>query len=560
MRNAEVAKILNEIADILELQRVKFKPQAYRKAARSIETLEQPIETVHDLKAIPGVGDAIAKKISEILETGKLDYLEKLRKEIPQGMDQLMQLPAIGPKTAQVLASQGIHSVEDLEKALRENALQKMKGFGPKTVETLKRSIELHKSQKGRRLIGKILPLCTMLEQTLTPLSENVVISGSVRRYKETVGDIDILVISSEPEKVVETFTTLPLVQEVLSKGSTRSTVILQKGIQSDVRVLPRESFGAALQYFTGSKEHNIKLRDIALKKGFKLSEYGLFERKTEKKIAGDSEEEIYHLLGLQYIPPELREDQGEIEAAQTNSLPDIVEKTQIKGDLHVHTEWSDGHDSVEAMVLRAQELGYEYIGICDHSRSSRIAHGLSEEKLLKQNTFIRELRDDVEGVTVLSGVECDILPDGSLDYPDSVLKELDFVIASVHSRFKSTREEVTTRVTKAMENPSVTILGHPTGRIIGRRDPLNLDMEKIFDTAVETKTALEINCYPDRLDLKDTHVRQAKECGALLALGTDSHSVRDLNFIELGVGTARRGWAEPENVMNTRTVRELFK
>ncbi len=560
MRNAEVAKILNEIADILELQRVKFKPQAYRKAARSVETLEQPVETVHDLKAIPGVGDAIAKKISEILKTGSLDYLEKLRKEIPQGMDQLMQLPAIGPKTAQVLASQGIHSVEDLEKALRENTLQKMKGFGPKTIETLKRSIELHKSQKGRRLLGKILPLCKMLEQPLTPLSEKVVITGSVRRYKETVGDIDILVISSEPEKVMETFTTLPLVQEVLSKGSTRSTVILQRGIQSDVRVLPRESFGAALQYFTGSKEHNIKLRDIALKKGFKLSEYGLFERKTEKKIAGDSEEEIYHLLGLQYVPPELREDQGEIEAAQTNSLPDLVEKTQIKGDLHVHTEWSDGHDSVEAMVLRAQELGYEYIGICDHSRSSRIAHGLSEEKLLKQNALIRKLRDHVEGMTVLSGVECDILPDGSLDYPDSVLGELDFVIASVHSRFKSTREEVTTRVMRAMENPSVKVLGHPTGRIIGRRDPLNLDMEKIFETAVETKTALEINCYPDRLDLKDTHVRQAKECGVLLALGTDSHSIRDLDFIELGVGTARRGWAEPKNVLNTRNVTDLFK
>lgn len=560
MRNSEVAKILHEIADILELQGVKFKPQAYRKAARSIETLEEPIETIKDLKSIPGVGEAIAKKITEILETGKLQYLEKLRKEVRGGVEQLLLLPEVGPKTAQILASQGITSVEELEKALNQHKLQKMKGFGPKTEENLKRSIELYKFMKERKLLGKVLPLCQNLEKTLINSVDEVVIAGSVRRWKETVGDIDVLVISSQPETVIEAFTTLPLVEEIVEKGSTKSTVILKGGIQSDLRVLPRESFGSALQYFTGSKEHNIKLRKIALRKGFKLSEYGLFDRKSNRRIAGDSEEEIYHKLGLTYIPPELREDQGEIEAAQTNGLPDLVDMSQIKGDFHVHTTWSDGHDSVESMASKAKELHYQYIGVCDHSKSSRIAHGLSEEKLLDQNAYIKELNDRTEGITILSGIECDILSDGSLDYPDSVLEQLDFVIASVHSRFKSPREEITNRIVTAVENPLVKILAHPTGRIIGRRDPLNLDLNRLFKSAQKTKTALEINCYPDRLDLKDIHVRQAKEHGVILALGTDAHSIRDLDFIELGARTARRGWAEPGDVLNTSTIDDLSK
>jgi DNA polymerase (family 10) len=350
------------------------------------------------------------------------------------------------------------------------------------------------------------------------------------------------------------------LVQEIVEKGSTKSSVILQGGIQSDLRVVSRENFGSALQYFTGSKEHNIKLRKIALKKGFKLNEYGLFDRETNEKVAGGSEEEIYHKLGLEYIPPELREDRGEIEAAQTGCLPQLVDMSQIKGDFHVHTTWSDGHDSIESVALKARELNYQYIGICDHSKTLRMAHGLSEERLLNQNVYIKELNDIIEGITILSGVESDILPDGFLDYPDSVLEQLDFVIASVHSRFKSPQKEVTHRVAKALENPFVTILGHPTGRIIGRRDPLNLDLERIFETARKTDTALEINCYPDRLDLKDVLVRKAKEYGCILALGTDAHSASDLHFMELGVRTARRGWAEPEDILNTLPVAALFQ
>ena len=554
MRNAEVAHIFYEVADILELQRVKFKPQAYRKAARSIESLEEDIETIKDFTLIPGVGEAIAKKITEIIETGTLQYLEKLRKEIQGGMEQLLLLPEVGPKTAQVLASHGITSVEELEKALNQHNLQKMKGFGPKTEETLKRSIQLYKFQKERTLLGKALPLCWKLKEALQPSSDTVVVAGSVRRWKETVGDIDVLAISSQPESVIETFCNLPLVHEIVEKGSTKSSVILQGGIQSDLRVLPQESFGSALQYFTGSKEHNIKLRKIALRKGFKLSEYGLFDRKSGKRVAGDSEEEIYRLLGLAFIPPELREDQGEIEAAQTDRLPHLVDMSEIKGDFHVHTTWSDGRDTVEAMTLKAKELHYHYIGITDHGQSLKIAHGLTEERLLNQNAAIRELNDRIESITILSGVEANILSDGSLDYPDSVLEQLDFVIASVHSRVKSSRD-VTDRIVTAMEHPLVTIVGHPTGRIIGRRDPLTFDLDKIFETAVETDTALEVNCYPDRLDLKDTHVRKAINYGVTLALGTDAHSIHDLNFMELGVRTARRGWAEPENILNTVTV-----
>jgi DNA polymerase (family 10) len=551
MRNQEVAEILHEIADILELQGVKFKPQAYRKAAQSIESLEEPIETIKDFDSIPGVGEAIARKITEILETGKLEYLAKIKKEIPEGMGQLMRLPEIGPKTAKFLASQGITTVEELEKAVEDHSLQKMKGFGPKTEENLKRALQLYKFQKERRLLGRILPLCRALEKALQPFCDTVVIAGSVRRWKETAGNIDVLAISCTPEEIIETFTELPFVEQVLLKGDTKSTIILRGGIQSDLRVVLKESYGSALQYFTGSKEHNIKIRKRALKKGFKLNEYGLFDRKSGKRVAGESEEDIYHHLGLLYIPSELREDQGEIEAAQS-ALPDLVDMNLIKGDFHVHTQWSDGKDSIEAMVSGARELHYAYIGICDHSVSSRIAHGLSEEKLLTQNALIKELNDRIEGIKILSGVECDIMPDGSLDYPDSVLEQLDFVIASIHSRFKSSREECTSRLVRAMENPFVTIIGHPTGRIIGRRDPLPLDFEIVFEIAHKTKTALEINCYPDRLDLRDTLVREAKMQNVLLALGTDAHSVQDLKYMELGVGTARRGWAEPENVLNT--------
>ena len=559
MRNREVAKIFYEIADILELQNVKFKPQAYRKAAHSIESLEEDIETVKDLKAIPGIGDALAKKISEILKTGRLQYLERLRREIPEGADQLMQLPEIGPKTAQFLASQGITSIEDLEKVLERHSLQKMKGFGPKMEGNLKRAIQLYKFSKERRLLGKVIPLCREIEKALKDFSDTVVVSGSVRRWKETVGDIDVLAVSSTPEVTIETFIRLPFVEQVLEKGSTKSTVIVE-GMQTDLRVVPRESFGSALQYFTGSKEHNISLRKRALKKGFKLNEYGLFDVETGLKVAGESEEALYNNLGLVYIPPELREDQGEIQAALNNRLPDLINITQVKGDFHVHTDWSDGKDSVKTMAVKASELHYEYIGICDHSQSSKIARGLSQERLLDQNAYIKELNDCTPEIEILSGVECDILPDGSLDYPDSVLEQLDLVVASIHSRFKSSTEETTQRIVRALENPLVTILGHPTGRIIGRRDPLNLDLGKVIETAREMKTALEINCYPDRLDLKDSHVREAKSRGVVCALGTDAHSVRDLNYMELGVGTARRGWAEPENVLNTLGYHDLVQ
>jgi DNA polymerase (family 10) len=548
MRNAEVAKIFYEIADILEIQGITFKPYTYRKAAQSIASLKEPIETVNDVTVIPGVGEALGKKIQEILETGTLTYLEKLKKE-SGGAEQLLQLPGVGPKTAHDLARQGITSVEALKIAIDQRKLQKMKGMGPKTEKNLKRSIELYTFRKERHLLHRVLPLCQSLKRELSHACGTVVVAGSVRRWNETAGNINVLAVSFQPESVINLFTTLSLVEEIVSKETTKACVILKGGIQSDLRVIPEESFGSALQYYTGSKEHNIKLRKIASQKGFTLYEHGLFDR--EKKVAGKGEKEIYHALGLQYIPPELREDRGEIEAAQTNSLPDLVDMSCIKGDLHMHTDWSDGHDSIEAMAEKAHKLGYQYIGIADHSQSLTIANGLSKDTLLYQHLFIKELYDTSE-IAILSGVECDILPDGSLDYPDSVLEQLDFVIASVHSRFKSAKKEITTRVTTAMENPLITVLAHPTGRIIGKRDPLPIDMEELFKTAVETETALEINCYPDRLDLKDTHIKKAKEYGVTLALGTDAHAVSDLDYMELGVKTARRGWAEPETILNT--------
>ncbi|MBU7014925.1 MAG: DNA polymerase/3'-5' exonuclease PolX [Theionarchaea archaeon] len=553
MDNSDVARILYEIADILERQGIKFKPQAYRKAARSIESLEESIETFDDYRVIPGVGEAIAKKIDEIVRTGRLEYLEKLKEETPDEYGELLQLPEIGPKTAQILARQGITSISALEKALERHTLRRVKGFGPKTESNLKRSIELHQFKTERRLLGKILPLCRQLKRALQPVCEQAVVAGSVRRWKETVGDIDILVISRMSEQVMDTFTGLSDVEHVISRGTTRSTVILRNGIQADVRVLPEESFGSALQYFTGSKEHNISLRQLAAGKGLKLSEYGLFDRKTDERVAGESEEEIYRHLGLQYIPPELRENQGEIEAAQTNSLPQLVELGDIKGDFHIHTDWSDGSGSINAMVQKAEVLGYEFVGIADHSQSLHIAGGLSSEKLLNQHAIIKEMNDSIDGITILSGVESDILPDGSLDYPDSVLEQLDFVVASIHSRFKASRNETTSRVVEALRNPLVTILGHPTGRIIGRREVLNLDLDIILSAAAETGIALEVNCYPDRLDLNDVHVRRAREYGVALALGTDAHSIQDLDYMELGVGTARRGWASPEMIMNTQ-------
>jgi DNA polymerase (family 10) len=390
------------------------------------------------------------------------------------------------------------------------------------------------------------------VQAALAESSDTVIIAGSVRRWKETVGDIDIVIASAVPETTIETVTQLPLVEEVISRGRTKSSVILQGGIRSDVLVVPREMAGSALQYFTGSKEHNIALRAVALQKGYTLNEYGLFERNSKKKVAGESEKDIYHRLELQYIPPELRENRGEIEAAQQNALPNLVNLSQIKGDFHVHTEWSDGRDSVESILLKAQALHYCYIGICDHSQSSRIANGLSEEKLLDQNAFIKEVNDRVKGITVLSGIECDILPDGSLDYADSVLEQLDFVTASIHSRFTSSEKENTQRVVSAMENPLVNIVAHPTCRIIGKRDPLPLDFETLFQSAEDTKTALEINCYPDRLDLTDILIQRAVEAGVTLALGTDAHSIHDLDFMDLGVKTARRGWAEPKDILNT--------
>lgn len=560
MENDEVARIFYEIADILELQDVQFKPTAYRRAGQAIEALDRPLSSVEDFTSIQGVGKAIAKKIEEILTTGSLEYLETLKEEIPPGIQELLHLPDVGPKTAHNLARQGIHSIEELTQALQTHSLGKMKGFGHKTEENLARSIQLYVSQRKRRPLGSVLPLTTVIEETLSPHCNTVVIVGSVRRWKETVGDIDILAITPDSEQVMEAFTRCEPVKTVLSRGTTRSSVIMAEDIQADLRVVTQDSFGSALQYFTGSKDHNVALRRLAVQKGFKLNEYGLFDRKTNDRVAGESEEEIYACMGLDYIPPELREYGGEIEAARTHTLPPLLELGDMRGDLHVHTSWSDGSDSIPSLIEAALALDYEYMGISDHSRSSTLAHGLTQERLSQQNALIERLNDDLDDITVLSGVECDIMSDGSLDFPDSVLEQLDFVTASVHSRFTSSREKMTDIVCNAMRNEFVTILGHPTGRIMGTIEPLNLDMGKIFDTARETDTLMEINAHPLRLDLKDTHIRTAIKEGVSLVIGTDAHAVSELDRLELGVRTARRGWAGPAHIINTYGIKELKK
>lgn len=560
MENKQVAQIFYEIADILELQEVQFKPTAYRRAAQAIETLDRPLSAIEDFTSIHGVGTAIAKKIEEILNTGSLEYLETLKEEIPQGIQELLHLPDVGPKTANNLVQQGIHSIEELKKALQAHSLKEMKGFGPKTEENLARSIQLFASQRRRRPLGTILPLVKLIIETLNPYCDTVVVAGSVRRWKETVGDIDILAITPESEQVMDAFTQCEPVKTVLSRGSTRSSVIMTDDIQADLRVVARDAFGSALQYFTGSKEHNVALRKLAVQKGLKLNEYGLFDRKTNDRVTGESEEGIYTHLGLEYIPPELREQGGEIEAARTHTLPTLIRLEDVKGDLHVHTSWSDGSDPIPRLVQAAIDLQYEYVGISDHSRSSPSAHGLTQERLLQQHVLIEQLNDEHNDLTILSGVECDILPDGALDFPDSLLEQLDFVIASVHSLFTSSREKMTESVCAAMRNEYVTILGHPTGRIMGSIEPLNMDMAKIFDTARETDTLLEINAHPLRLDLKDTHIKTAIVEGVHLALGSDAHAVSDLNRMEMGVRTARRGWAEPTSIVNTRGIKELKK
>ena len=497
-----------EMADILEMQGVDWKPNAYRKAGRALETLSEPVEQVYAkggikaLMGISGVGQSLASKIEEFLKTGKMKEFDQLAKKIPRGVEEMMHVPGLGPKKVMKLYKKlKIKSLSDLERAAKAGKLSKLAGFGAKSEQDILRGLGILKQGAERALLGIALPLAHEFSERLLKVDgvKKVEPAGSLRRMKDTVGDIDLLVISSKPAKVMDVFTKLPEVQTVLAKGATKSTVILKDGIQADVRVLDDKSFGAALQYFTGNKDHNVALRQRAIKKGYKLSEYGLF--KKDRYVCGRTEKEIYAKLGLSYIEPELRENQGEIEAALKRKLPKLIPYNAMKGDLHMHSKWSDGLHTIEQMAKAAQQKGYKYIAMTDHSKSEHIAHGMDEKRLVQYLKEIDKLQKNFK-IRILKGAEVDILADGSLDYDNKYLKELDIVLAAIHSRFKSSRQDMTKRILKAFENPYVNVFVHPTGRLIGQREPYDFDFEKVAKVAAERGIALVIDAYPTRLDL----------------------------------------------------------
>jgi DNA polymerase (family 10) len=567
MKNFEVVKVLSEIAIFLEMDEVQFKPRAYEKAARSIEALEEDVEEIYKkggikaLMEIPGVGRNIAGKIEELITTGKLKYYEELKKKVPVDLENLSRIEGLGPKKIKVLWQKlKIKNINDLEKAALAHKISKLPGFKEKTEQNIIKGIEFSKKSKGRYVLGFALPLVRDIENRLRNLPEvkKVLVAGSVRRMKETIGDADFLVISDKPKKVMDFFTSMPEVIDVIGKGGTKSTVKLKTGMDADVRVLQEESFGAALQYFTGNIDHNIAMRRIAQEKGWKLSDYGLFQ--GSKQIDAKSEEEVYEKLGLQWVPPELRENTGEIEAAMKNNLPKLIDYKDLKGDLQTNSNWTDGANSIKEMAEEARKIGLEYIVITDHSKSLAMTGGLDEKMLLKQGKEIEKLNEQINGIRILRGVELNILKDGSLDITDEALEKLDFVGAAVHSHFNLSKEEMTKRVLKAIENPNVDFLCHPTTRQIQRREPIQLDVEKIMEAAKDNGTILDIDSYPDRLDLKDEYIRKAVEIGAKLGVSSDAHSVVQLHYLELGIAQARRGWATAKDIVNTKKVEEFLK
>ncbi|PIQ07020.1 MAG: DNA polymerase III [Candidatus Nealsonbacteria bacterium CG18_big_fil_WC_8_21_14_2_50_37_10] len=526
---------------------------------------------VKALKEIPGVGESIAKQIEEYLKTGKVNGYEKLKKKTPINLEEIIAVEGVGPRKAKTLYQKlGIRNLKDLERAAKSHKISPLFGFGEKTEKNILEGIAFLKRSKGRFLLGDILPKVREVEEKLKSLKEveRVDVVGSIRRRKETIGDVDFLVISKKPEKVMDFFTSLPGIIKIWGKGTTKASVRLKEGFDMDLRVLPKRSYGAALQYFIGSKEHNIVLRKIAIDNGLKLNEYGVF--RGQKMIAGETEEGVYKALGMDWIPPELRENQGEIEAAlrqaqgKPNGLPKIIEYKDIKGDLHCHSNWDGGANTIEEMAKMAQKLGYSYIGMSDHTKFLRIEHGLDEKKLALQRKEIDKINYKLQIVNskfrILQGCEANILNDGSIDIKDETLKKLDYVIAGVHSSFKMEKEKMTERIIEAMKNPNVDIISHPTGRIIQRRDEYQIDFDKILKVAKETGTILEINSYPERLDLNDQNIRRAKEAGVKMIINTDSHHKDQLRFIELGIAQSRRGWAEKEDIINTQPIEKLLK
>jgi len=565
MKNLEIAQIFRDIASILEIKGENvFRRRAYERAAQNIEGLSHDIEDFArqgKLQEIPGIGSDLAGKIDEFIKTGRVKAYEDLKKSIPEGLLDLLNIPSIGPKTAKLLYEKlKIKNVADLEKAIQKNRLKGIFGIKEKTVENILKGIGIVKRGKERMTLAQAALAAEEFVKPLEKLPDvkRLSTAGSLRRQKETVRDIDILVVSDKPIKIMDAFANAPSVRDVLAEGETKASVRTKDDVQVDCRVVENKSFGAALLYFTGSKNFNIKLRQMAIKKGLKINEYGVF--KKDKFVAGRNEEEIFKLLGMQYIEPEMREDTGEIELAKKSKLPQLIEPKDIKGDLHVHSKYSDGSNSIEEMADACRKKGYSYVAITDHSQSLKIAHGLNASDLRKKKAEIDRLNKKLKGFRILFGTEVDIDSNGKIDYKDAVLKEFDVVVAAIHTGFKQSKEQLTRRIMKACANKYVHIIAHPTGRLWGTREAYDIDLDKILKTAKETNTHLEINSFPQRLDLNDLHCRQAKDMGVKLAISTDSHTTDQLEAIKFGISVARRGWLSKSDVINTLPLEKLLK
>lgn len=557
--NRDVAQFLEQIATLLEAKgESPFRVRAYREAAAHIEAMSQRLVDLWKdgaLQTIPGVGPSIATKVDEWLRTGHSDYLDELRRSVPVGIEQLMSVPGIGPVRARSLIERlNVHTPEELAVAAENHQLRELPGFGARSEERVLVEARRWSQRERRLLLGVAWPIAERVIDLLrtNPIFSQVSAAGSLRRMRETIGDIDLLAASSAPPAAVDAFTRLPIIREVLAQGPTKASVLLDSGLQVDLRVVEPESWGAALQYFTGSKLHNITLRDIAIGMGLKVNEYGVYRESSGRRVGGDTEEDVYRALGMDWMPPELREDRGEIQAAEVHRLPVLVERGDLTGDLHVHSNWSDGTASIEAMAVAARDVGLDYIAITDHSPSLSIANGLTPERLQQQRHEIDSLNDRLAPFHIYQGSEVDIRPDGTLDLPDFVLSQLDYVSVSIHGRFHMGREEMTRRIIRAIKNPLVNTLNHPTGRLIDRRPGYNVDLEAVLRVAASQRVAIEINSQIQRLDLDDVWARRAKDLGCQMVVNSDAHGPAHYDVLRYGVSVARRGWLSSANVVNT--------
>ncbi|MBI5970379.1 MAG: DNA polymerase/3'-5' exonuclease PolX [Deltaproteobacteria bacterium] len=571
MENQEIARIFSEIADLLEIKGGDpFRIRSYRNGSVVIEGLTESLKSLYEkgakgLEGIPGIGLSLREKIIEMLDAGKCKYHDELLKELPAGILDLLKVSGVGPKKAALLYKElGVASVNELEKAAKGHKLHDLPGLGEKSEQNIIKAIAGLRAVSGRFNLHVALSHAEDFKAYLKkiPGVSTVESAGSLRRWKDSLGDLDILVIAKDPVVVMDAFVNHPDVKDAISKGETKSSVTLKSGLQVDLRVLEKKTFGAAWQYFTGSKEHNIALRDRAKRMGLKINEYGVFTEKTGKRIAGETEEDVYKSVGLPWIPPELRENRGEIEAAEKGGLPDLLEVSDIKGDLHVHTMESDGSNTLEEIAAAAMKFGYQYVAITDHSRAVGIAHGLDEARALKQieaiDAFNERLKKSGKKFRFLKGAEVDIRADGTLDHSDRVLSKLDCAVGAIHSGFNMSLADMTGRIIKGIQTGKLNILAHPTGRLIGVREAYQVDMEAVMDEAKKHGVALELNSYPERLDLNDVYCKRAKEKGLLVAISTDSHSIAHLSNIAYGVHAARRGWLEKKDVLNTRGLKEV--